>query len=100
MSWFRRRQIERPVDSAAAQPPEEVPDAVPWAVGDRGRPAVQSVGSVQAQVSRVLGLGLAALVVGGLVVVYYARVWSQPAERRTAAQERATQRAQGELNLP
>jgi type IV secretion system protein VirB10 len=43
---------------------------------------------------------LVAVVVGGLVVIYYARVWSAPAERRSAAQQREAQRAQGELNLP
>jgi type IV secretion system protein VirB10 len=98
-SWFRRRS-ERS-ENAAAQPPSgDVLDAVPWEQGDRGRPAVQSPGSVQAHVSRVLGLGLAALVVGGLVVVYYARLWGQPDARRSAAQQREAQRAQGELNLP
>jgi len=102
-SWFGRRRVEGPTDIPASQPPpsEDMLHAVdPWAVADRGRPAVQSVGSVQAHVSRVLGLGLAVLVVGGLGVVYYSRLWSQPADRRTAAQQREAQRAQGELNLP
>jgi type IV secretion system protein VirB10 len=82
-------------DSGELRGAAEVPPA-----GDRGRPAVQSVGTASAHVARVLGVGLLGLVVGGFVIVYAARVFNQPGAQRNRAQEKAAQRAEGDLPLP
>jgi type IV secretion system protein VirB10 len=78
-------------------PSGEQGDGIP---GDRAAPAVAVTRSVSSRLSSILAVGLMSVLGVGMLVWYYASMMSRQSATRTAAQETARHRAQGDAPLP
>jgi type IV secretion system protein VirB10 len=72
----------------------------PGIPGERAAPAFFRERAVSSRLSSLLAIGLMSVLGVGMLVWYYAHMMSRPSAVRTAAQETARHRAQGDAPLP
>jgi len=68
--------------------------------GERGRPAVSAVRSLQSRTSSIMACGLMILLGGGMLTWYYTSAVSRQSRARLDAQSIASRKTQGEMPLP